>query len=213
MGAELGAERVGPTETPVTVETWETRIAEMHSETAQLRKDGLWRSGGRTLLHELGLHHSEVTLCRGIAWLLKPEGWHGLGSRVLTGLLDALDVTTDGAERASVVVEEIQGETRADLIVRLPTVTVLIEAKVLAPEGQDQCDRLAEAWADEAPTLVFLTRYGTSPVTSASSQGQWHTLSWPEFAAIARRSVEEAVSPSPGALELIETIERYGGSQ
>ena len=42
MGAELGAERVGPTETPVTVETWETRIAEMHSETAQLRKDGLW---------------------------------------------------------------------------------------------------------------------------------------------------------------------------
>ena len=35
-------------------------------------------------MHALGLQHHEVSLTAGLAWLLDPDGWHGLGSKVLS---------------------------------------------------------------------------------------------------------------------------------
>ena len=156
------------------------------------------------------MHHSEVLLCRGLAWLLTPDGWHGLGTRFLTGMLSALGIPSEGAEKAVVAVEETRGATRADVVVRLPEATLLIEAKVFAGEQQMQCDRLAAEWEHETPTLVFLTRRGTEPTSAVDSAGAWHTITWRQIATIARaaRAPEE---PSPGALDFIETLEQYGG--
>ncbi len=56
------------------VANWETAFAAIAAEQAELRADRKWRTGGRTLLHALGLHHDEVRLCAGLAWLLTPDG-------------------------------------------------------------------------------------------------------------------------------------------
>lgn len=78
----------------------------------------------------------------------------------------------------SVQREEQRNVTRADLVLRYPQVSVVLEVKVWALEQPKQCARLAEEWADESPRLVFLTPRGVQPVTAASTAGDWHTLSW-----------------------------------
>lgn len=191
--------------------SWSNVLLSMTAEMNQLRAEGRWRTGGRTLLHELGVHHREVLLCRGLAWLLTPDGWHGLGPRFLTGMLAALGTPSEGVEQAVVAVEETRGDTRADVIVRLPEATLIIEAKVFAGEQQMQCDRLAAEWAHETPTLVYLTRGGTEPVSAVDSAGAWHTLTWRQIATIAAAAARAPAEPSHGALEFIETLEHYGG--
>lgn len=191
--------------------SWNNMLLSMTMEMNQLRAEGRWRTGGRTLLHELGVHHSEVLLCRGLAWLLTPDGWHGLGTRFLIGMLSALGLPSEGAEKAVVAVEETRGATRADVVVRLPEATLLIEAKVFAGEQQLQCDRLAAEWAHETPTLVFLTRGGTEPTSAVDSAGAWHTITWRQIATIAAAAAQAPAEPSHGALDFIETLEQYGG--
>ena len=46
----------------------------------------------RTLLQALGLHHDELRLTAGLAWLLQPEGHHRLGDRVLQLFLQRVGV-------------------------------------------------------------------------------------------------------------------------
>ena len=143
---------------PDPVATWPTAFHAMESEQRDLRAAGLWRTGGRTLLRALGVHHSEVLMCRGLAWLLTPDGWHGLGIRVLCGLLARLDLPDDGAERAVVVTEEVRGDTRADIVVRFSTTTLLIEAKIFAGEQEQQAYRLACMMLGSACTTPFARR-------------------------------------------------------
>lgn len=194
---------------------WEARFEGMAAEQSRLRANGRWRTGGRTLLSALGLHHDEVRLCAGLAWLLTPDGWHGLGTSLLRALLDELQLTgLDAADvaSASVVTEEwsADGTTRADIVIRLPksATTVLVEAKVWAIEQPNQCRRLSELWADESPALVYLTRTGVHPI-SAGSSDRWAPITWATIARLMRQV--EAPAWSSGARELMETIEAYGG--
>lgn len=200
---------------PAALDIWETQFEAMAAEQSQLRADGKWRTGGRTLLSALGLHHDEVRLCAGLAWLLTPDGWHGLGASLLRTLLNELQLTEiDAADvaAASVVTEEwsADGTTRADIVIRFPrsATTVLVEAKVWATEQPNQCQRLAELWADESPTLVFLTRTGLRPV-SARTCDRWESITWATIARLMRQV--ESHAWSAGARELMETIETYGG--
>lgn len=194
---------------------WEGAFEAIAAEQAQLRADRKWRTGGRTLLHALGLHHDEVRLCAGLAWLLTPDGWHGLGSSFLSALMVDLGLSAPEAAdlaSASIITEEtsLDGSTRADIVIRLPRTgtSVLIEAKVWADEQPDQCRRLADLWGEEVPTLVFLTRSGRQPMT-ASDGDDWVATSWARVAELLR-SVESE-HWSSGAHELTETIETYGG--
>jgi PD-(D/E)XK nuclease superfamily len=190
---------------------WEQSMDSMRRETARLRDQGLWRGGHRTLMHALGIQHREVFLTAGLAWLLDPDGWHGLGSRVLSGLLGQIGLPPAIDYPVRVAVEETRsaGETRADLVVRMPGVTLLIETKVYADEQPGQCDRLADAWADEQPALVFLTIDGRLPYTAVTSAGLWHQLSWPQVAAVI---ADTARGPdcAPGVRDLLATIEIFG---
>lgn len=190
---------------------WEQSIDSMRREAAALRDQGQWRGGHRTLMHALGFQHREVYLTAGLAWLLDPDGWHGLGSKVLSGLLMRLGLLPAIDYPVSVAVEETRsgGETRADLVVRMPSLTLLIEAKVYADEQPGQCDRLAEAWADEKPTLVFLTLDGRLPYTAVTSAGLWHQMAWPQVGAVIAAAAR-ASDCAPGVLDLLATIEIFG---
>jgi hypothetical protein len=190
---------------------WEQSIDSMRREAAALRDQGQWRGGHRTLMHALGFQHREVYLTAGLAWLLDPDGWHGLGSKVLCGLLMRLGLLPAIDYPVSVAVEETRsgGVTRADLVVRMPSLTLLIEAKVYADEQPGQCDRLAEAWADEKPTLVFLTLDGRLPYTAVTSAGLWHQLAWPQVAAVIADAARVS-DCAPGVLDLLATIEIFG---
>ena len=211
--ARLAQEWASITSDPGPVPHWQAEIARMSAEHSRLRATGQWRAGGRTLLRALGLHHNEVIMCRGLAWLLTPDGWHGLGSAVLDGLLGRLGVATDGSEHAVVITEEVKDIARADIVVRFEGVTVLIEAKVWAFEMGKQADRLAEGWADEPVHLVFLTRDGKDPATAVASRGDWHSLAWSDVAQIVAAAISANPDCEPGVWEYLRTIEIYGGTR
>ncbi|GAB2463991.1 PD-(D/E)XK nuclease family protein [Xylanimonas ulmi] len=170
------------------------------------------------------LHHSEVHLCAGLAWLLTPDGWHGLGSTLLSAFLTQVgvtDVDQRALHSATIVTEEyrIDGRvddvapypTRADIVVRVPLagICVVLEAKVWAAEQPQQCQRLAELWEDESPTLVFLTRSGIAP-TTARPDDEWRLLTWQSVSSLLSAAVGRT-NPHPGVRDYLETIEEYGG--
>jgi hypothetical protein len=211
MAEEWNAVLASSADDQAVLADWEQSVDSMRREAAALRDQGRWRGGHRTLMHALGLQHREVYLTAGLAWLLDPDGWHGLGSKVLSGLLMQLGLLPAIDYPVSVAVEEARsgGETRADLVVRMPGLTLLIEAKVYADEQPGQCERLAEAWADENPTLVFLTLDGRLPYTAVTSAGLWHQLAWPQVAAVIADAAR-ASDCAPGVLDLLATIELFG---
>jgi hypothetical protein len=211
MSEEWNAVLANSTDDKAVLAGWQQSIDSMRREAAALRDQGRWRGGHRTLMHALGFQHREVYLTAGLAWLLDPDGWHGLGSKVLSGLLVQLGLLPAIDYPVSVAVEETRsgGETRADLVVRMPGLTLLIEAKVYADEQPGQCDRLAEAWADENPTLVFLTLDGRLSYTAVSSAGLWHQLAWLQVAAVIADAAR-ASDCAPGVLDLLATIEIFG---
>jgi PD-(D/E)XK nuclease superfamily len=193
------------------LEQWEQSISSMRSEVTWLRDQGRWRGGYRTLMHALGIRHREVYLTAGLAWLLNPDSWHGLGDQVLSGLLTQVGLPAAVEHPVLVTTEEVRsaGETRADLVVRMPGVTLLVEAKVYADEQPGQCDRLAEAWAPENPALVFLTMAGRPPQTAVRSAALWKRLTWLQVGAIIDTAAR-LPGCAPGALELLATIKILG---
>lgn len=191
---------------------WPATFAAMAAEERDLRSQGQWRSGGRTLMRALWLHHDEVVLCRGLAWLMTPDGWHGLGASVLNGLLAHLGQAKEGTHRAEIVTEETRQGTRADIVVRFPETCLLIEAKVWAAEQDTQADRLADLWADESPILIFLTRDGRRPTTAVLSKDAWLTLCWTDVAEVLRAAIARHSECAPGAREYLHTLETYGGT-
>jgi hypothetical protein len=93
--------------------------------------------------------------------------------------------------------------------VRMPGVTLLVEAKVYADEQPGQCDRLANAWMEEQPELVFLTLNGRQPYTAVTSAGRWHRLAWPQVAAVIADAARSS-DCAPGVRDLLATIEIFG---
>lgn len=166
-----------------------------------------WRSGGKTLLAALGLQFHEVSLCRGLAWLLDPDGGHQLGRRPLEAFLRNLDVPVVEGAPVRIRVEESREDTRADVVLGVGERTIVIEAKVHAGEQPRQADRLHTHWANENLTLLFLTRSGQAPYTAADSKDLWLARAWREVAQVMRLAAAEAeIEPSAGAREFIEAI-------
>jgi hypothetical protein len=194
---------------------WEGLMSSMRSEVDDLRGERRWHGGKRTLMHALGIHYLELPLTAGLAWLLDPDGWHGLGSHVLSGLLDELGLPLAVARPVTVITEEDRPawRTRADLVVRMPGTTLLFEAKVFSGEEDKQCDRLSKAWELEVPTRVFLTMDGRPPVTAVHTSGQWHSLTWTQVGVIIRDAIDRAPDCAPGAREYLATIEMMGAGQ
>jgi hypothetical protein len=188
---------------------WHERLPRLAAETARLKAEGKWRSGPRTLLEVVGLHHRELPLVAALEWLLSPDGHHGLGDVVLAGFLQRVGVAYDRSAAVSVRREETRqdagGATRADLVLRVGGTCVLVEAKVHAGEQVIQCDRLERLWRDEAPVLVFLTRRGDRPADAPLTAHMWRRLMWRDLASIAENAAADRVA-APGVLDVVQTL-------
>lgn len=202
------------------VAEWQSTLAAMKSERADTVIAGHWRAGPRTLLAALGRQDRELALTAGLAWLLRPDGHHGLGPRLLAALLDELGLHgAPPATRAIVREEErivtFEGAeqiTRADLVVYGAGWTLVFEAKAYAVEQPAQLDRLFEGWRGEPdPTFIFLTRGARVPTTAVTSEGLWRSLTWRTVARHTRAAVDDCPSPAPGVRDYITTLEAYHG--
>ncbi|MBO4204785.1 PD-(D/E)XK nuclease family protein [Micromonospora echinofusca] len=193
---------------------WETHLSALASEAAAIKAAGQWRTGPRTLLAVLGMHELERKLVTCLAWILRPDGHHGLGNRVVKALFERFGLPFDPTAQVRVTREEPRftsdgKRTPADLIVRAGGVCVLIEAKVNAKQHGDQCARLARLWADEEATLVYLTREGTGP-DGLPCSAAWKPLTWRHIAGFMTPPPNDA---SAGARDFLETLQLLYGSK
>jgi len=186
---------------------WERAFADLSGEVALHRDD--WLGGPRTLLAAMRVQNLEVPLTAAVAWLLRPDGHHGLGSSFLDAFLARFGVEADSDKPVRIEVEETIGDTRADLVVRVAGSTLLVESKVHAAEQGEQLDRLAARWQHERPVLIFLTRTARDPVTAVASRGQWRQWLWSDIAADVRACLELGIPHSAGVEEFLQTLEIY----
>lgn len=190
---------------------WGDRIDSMREVQRDLVATGHWRGGPRSLLAALGLQYRELTMTAGLAWLLRTDGHHGLGSALLERLLARLDVPTSGpGVGVRVVLEEQRANTRADLVVYASTWTLVVEAKTFAGEQEEQLDRLHQHWQHEpAPRFVFLTRGARALKSAERTADAWQSLTWEDVAALIRDAVRTSASPAPGVRDYLTTLEAY----
>jgi hypothetical protein len=193
------------------VTQWQTTIGSLQALQQQLVSTGRWRGGPRTLLAALGVQHLELAMTAGLAWLLRPDGHHGLGDSVLRGLLAHLGAPAEAATGAvRIELEETRDKTRADLVVYGSKWTLVVEAKTFAPEQPGQLDRLHRHWqAEPEPYFVFLTRRGRPAKTAADSGDAWRAVIWGQIVEIALTAATSATNVSPGVYEYLATLEVY----
>ncbi|OKI85932.1 hypothetical protein A6A27_40035 [Micromonospora sp. CB01531] len=160
------------------------------------------------------MHELERKLVTCLAWVLRPEGHHGLGDRVVKALFERCGLPFDPTAQVRVTREEPRftsdgKRTPADLVVRAGGVCVLLEAKVNAKQHGDQCARLTRLWANEAATLVYLTREMAGPDGPPGPAG-WKPLTWRHIAGFMAPLPNDA---SAGARDFLETLQLLYGSE
>ena len=148
------------------VAAWESTVLLLSKEQQDLQAQGRWVRGRSDYLGVLSLARAEVKHSAMIAWLLDPIGSHGLGLRFLDRLLGRCYDPPPDVHPGEVTTEcEVVGrDCRADIIVSAPMWTLVIENKVDAVEGPEQCGRLYRAFSHRAdPRFVFLSPRGGAP--------------------------------------------------
>lgn len=172
-------------------QNWSRDLARLRDEMRSAQASGRWRTGPADMLGVLERDRSELSHSRMLSWLLDPLGQHGLQARFAAELLWAagLGVPPD-LDFAIVKLEVARTESRADVVVELPSGGFVIENKVDAVESPAQCERIASDYPSASVGLIFLSPSGRPPVTAGSSAPRWHTLSW--------RSVRIALEATAG---------------
>jgi hypothetical protein len=202
------------------------RLASVKAEAEAIIDAGLWTSGPDDLLGVLGRRRDELAHSRVIGWLLVPTNRHGLGRRVLQGLLDHVWPGEALLAHGPVIVEleeprqaadedGVMRAARADIVVRGETLCLVIENKVDAAEQPDQCERLYWAFADQADDTryLFLTRTGRPPTTTRSPTATvaWRSIGYRDLRAILtvaiRDAERDAASTGPSsAIQYLATL-------
>jgi PD-(D/E)XK nuclease superfamily len=192
---------------PGLIEDWAVWLEDIRRSEAVLREAGQWVRGPADLLGVLRLDHDEVRHCLALAWLLDPEGVHGLGTRLLRRLLDrcAPGYELSDRQRVSVVTEETRAwrtadETRADVLVDCGDLALVIEAKANAGEQDHQAYRLVQLWATGGIDcrFVFLTKDGRIPVSAGSHDQRWVGLSCATVRSCVAAELDNADPSAPG---------------
>jgi hypothetical protein len=191
----------------------EMRFIRVKREADAIIDAGQWVSGPADLLSVLGRQRDELVHSRMIGWLLTPTGRHGLGRRFLQALLDhvwpgqellATGLVTVDVETTRSAADDVGllREARADIVVIGEDATIVIENKVDAEEGTDQCERLYWAWADQPTEIrwLFLSPTGRSPVTasSAASRAAWRTIGYGDLQRLLRSTLAGASESDAG---------------
>ena len=168
---------------------WSAKSAEVE----RLRRLGRWLPGPVAALEVLGQTGLEKAHQAYIAWLLDPRGPHGLDARVLSGVLRHFGRAATAGQLllARVKKEDVQAESRADIVVMMPSHTLVIELKVHSGEGDEQTRRLADDyknWPD--PLFVFLTLNGSQPLDP-----RFQIMSFSELARCLDAALKDAAEP------------------
>jgi len=183
-GAIAPAAAVRSPSAPYDTDHWEQAVAAMRAEQVSLIAEGSWFIGPRDLLGVIGRSRREVVHSAILAWLLDPTAPHGFGAELLRRLLRrvAADAAlTDGSLRTVAASCEVsRSNSRADIVVRADDLTLVVECKIDAIEGEHQCDRLYDDFGeDPGAVFVFLTTRGDSPSTATGdARVAFHPLSW-----------------------------------
>jgi hypothetical protein len=139
-------------------EGWHEALKRLSLMERRLRAHGKWARGPHDLMGILWLANKEVRLCRVLRWLLDPQGSHGLGTGFLSRLLSDWKVFPEKltAESVSVIAEQDRNGTRADLFILGMGWSVVIEAKVSAPEQKRPGEKAREGVVGQRPDFRFL---------------------------------------------------------
>lgn len=136
---------------------------------------------------EAGLKRNELRNAAVLAWLLNPQGTHGLGHRMTKALFSRVHHSPAWLRQrtdfggVTVVTEERplgSADNRVDISITGPDFIVFIEVKIDALESDHQLDRyLSEMELKSAShgnvksALVFLTRHGDARNANCASLG------------------------------------------
>lgn len=176
---------------------WERRLIQLAQEENRLRDDGRWIHGRDDYLGVLGRHRDELAHSQMIAWLLDPCARHGLGTRVLAGILEKV-YGTSGAlselQRARIRCEVPLADKRLDIVVEAPGLYLVIENKVDAEEGVGQCAYYCEHVQHPDPRFILLSPDGRR----ARAAEAFMPLRFTQLAAILRRALADATSEGSG---------------
>lgn len=120
------------------------------------------------IFKDLHMEQNEVVMCRFLADLLDPRGWHGCGTQFLESFmrefveLESVEQEFVHLERTCVMTEYlIDNGRRIDIMLQNPMFSVPIEAKINASDQQGQCYDYYP-YARNAK-LIYLTKDGRAP--------------------------------------------------
>ena len=208
-----------------------SRHAEVKAEAIAIRSAGRWVSGPADVLTILGRHRYELFHSRLLGWLLNPTGRHGLGDRFLRAFLDEVwpgdGVSSGGTveielERTRSGASDVTGEVleaRADLVIRLEALVIVVENKLDAGEQPAQCERLYWSWAHDPVEVrwLYLTPTGraTTSTSSDAARNAWRTMSYRQVTRALARALQATsdVPPTEGrasALQYLATLTAHG---
>lgn len=118
----------------------------------------------------LDVYDKEVMMCRVLADILNPRGYHNKGSIYLKSFLqDVLEMKCieDNLLKETRVYKEylIEEDRRIDIVIKNDKFFIPIEVKIHAGEQENQCyDYYMHALKhDSNAKVVYLTKFGTSP--------------------------------------------------
>lgn len=176
------------------VALWEREVQHLVGQVTELRQKKLWLSGPADLLGVAGVAHAELVHSRIVAWLLSPDGRHGLEDRLLRYVLaEQWPEPPSGTIDARVDCEVVWGPRRADIVVTFGPTTLVIENKVWSPESEDQCKDLYDLWSGRSADMrfLFLSPDGRRPATAGDSDAAWRTLSYHDIASWLEATIDE----------------------
>jgi hypothetical protein len=195
------------------VSQWSTDLEAFEAEERALRVAGEWLTGGSDWLSVLARERHEMTHSRLLGWLCDPSGQHGLGTTFLRAFLDLVEspYPADPSTMVSLELEGSSGLTRADVVIDTPRGRVVIENKIDAAEGPQQCLRLAQDHPEPAH-LVLLSPGLGAPFSAGTSHPRWKVVKWRQVGRALVECVPSATGPGRHiAIEYAATLRRMFG--
>ncbi len=161
---------------------WDEAVADMMREQDALISAGSWIGGPSDMLSIIGKSRWETFHSAVVAWLLWPTAEHRLGigmlRRVVERCFPDIELDDDILMRCTTATEVSRANSRADIVVNGPGLKIVIEAKVDASEGHNQCGRLHLDHVDDGALFVFLTPSGVKAKTAGQDIESWAPLSF-----------------------------------
>lgn len=149
-------------------------------------------SGKFNLFDVLKISGTEIRHSNVLAWLLDPEGSHGLGDAFLRRLVQKLTTQLDGSAAFRLLLMDLHSCTvlreseHTDLLVlsHREKFLLCIENKVFSGEHDDQLhtyhEKLTELYPGYDRLFVYLTPDGALPASDADCD-EWQSLSYPQI--------------------------------